>query len=110
MTVLATYLTHVGLTVTLEQDGASFLTAITGDRKKPLYEGEDKAEAQAVFDAVKEHYEQRAFAVAKGTTPEEKESLEREAGLVKTAGATWKQEWEKQRAEVDKTLDRNQPK
>lgn len=103
MAVLDTYATHVGLTVTLEQDGDVFLTAITGERKKPLYEGQDRAEAQAVFDAVKEHYEQRKFAVDNGKD-------ERDVGLVRTAGPTWKQEWAKQKAAVDKELDRNQRK
>lgn len=60
------YETHVGLT--LEQREAEGIHSVllyspeTAKNAKPLYAGTDKAEATALFNYTKEHYEQRQMA------------------------------------------------
>ena len=59
MAVLSSFLTHVGLTIRHEKTGRVHLVSIEGEVKKPLYEGEDAAEATESYDNAVAHYTDR---------------------------------------------------
>lgn len=104
---MATYETHVGLLLRWENERVT----IEGDRVKLLYpidEDYDAAEAQAVYDAVQEHYEQRKFAQEEGakTSPEEAQKKEAQVGFIRTSGPEWKEKWAAQRVQVDEVIGR----
>ena len=84
---MPSYQTHVALKITWEA-GATHHVYLEGEQRKTLYHGPDAAEAQATYDEVVTHYEERKQAAGTAAesevsfvpraTPEARSSRERE--------------------------------